>query len=182
MPREISDEEYGALLGKAQVADFVESIWNDPQLAPEAKALVKKKYPGVQIPDYDIERRINQRVDNEVKRFENYERQKIANKQQEDFKALRASTQQKYNLTDEGMEDLEKFMTEKNIGDYEVAAEYRIAKTPKPIDDDYGRDHFWDHSKQKGFADISADPEGWARKEILGAIRRDEEKTRQQRF
>jgi hypothetical protein len=182
MPREISDDEYNALMGKAQVADFVETIWNDPQLAPEAKRLVKKKYPQVQIPDYDIESRLHQRVDHEVKRFEEYERKKIADEQERKFQNLRNETKTKYGLTDEGMSDLEKFMMEKNIGDYEVAAEYRIAKTPKQSDADYGRDHFWDHSKQKGFSDVSADPEGWARKEILGAIRRDEEKNRQQKF
>ena len=184
MPREISDEEYQFLKGRQQVADFVETIWNDPALAPEAKKLVKKKYPQVQIPDYDIEEKVNARLDADKKEREEAEQRRTEAEQDKRYKELRAKTQKDYGFTDEGMADLEKFMLERNIGDYEVAASYRASKEPRQSDADAdpGRDHFWNHSQQEGFADISADPEKWARKEILSAIRRDDEKSRGGRF
>jgi hypothetical protein len=184
MPREITDEEYNRLMTRAQIADFVEPIYNHPQLGKEAKRLIKQAYPQVQIPDYDIESRINQRIDHETKRFEEHERKKATEAQEARFQEIRKKTQDEYGFTDDGMKDLEKFMLEKNIGDYEVAAQYRVAKQPRQSDADAddGRDHFWNHSKQEGFADISADPEAWARKQILGAIRRDEDRNKQRRF
>ena len=180
MPREITDEEYNFLKGRQQVADFVETIWNDPALSGEAKRLVKKKYPQVQIPDYDIEEKVNARLDADKKEREDADNKRRTDEQDNQFKELRAKTQKEYGFTDEGMADLEKFMMERNIGDYEVAASYRASKQPKQSDADAdpGRDHFWNHQQQDGFAEISADPEKWARKEILGAIRRDADKAR----
>ena len=54
MPKQLTDEEFARLSSRAQVADFVEGIYNDPQLNREAKALIKKKYPQITIPDYDL--------------------------------------------------------------------------------------------------------------------------------
>jgi hypothetical protein len=177
MPREVSDQEYQWLQGRAQVADFVESIYNDPQLAKEAKALIKRKYPQLQIPDYDIEQRVNDRLDEEKKRRDDAE--KAAKDAAEDtrYKETRSKVQKDYGFTDDGMKDLEKFMVERSVGDYEVAATYHAAKNPKPIAADDG-DGRWHHDKEKDFAEVSKDPEGWARNEILGALRRDEERMR----
>jgi hypothetical protein len=184
MPREISDEEYFMLQGKKQIADAVEPIWNDPALSPRAKALFKEKYPQAAIPDYDIEMRLNQRIDREKQLIIDHERNKAQAEQDRKFHETRSKIQNEYGFTDEGMVDLEKFMLEKNIGDYEVAAGYRVAKQPKQsdADADMGRDHYWDHAKQEGFAEVSADPEGWARKQILTAIRRDDEARKQRKF
>ena len=180
MPREITDQEYDFLKGRAQVADFVESIYNDPALTREAKALIKKKYPQMQIPDYDIEERIEQRLDKERKEREENESKRTQEERDKHFKDVRSKTQKEYGFTDEGMADIEKFMLERNIGDYEVAASYRAAKEPKQsdADQDSGRDHYWNHSQQEGFAEISKEPERWAEREILGAIRRDNERAR----
>jgi hypothetical protein len=41
--------------------------------------------------------------------------------------------------------------------------------------------HFWNHPKQDGFKEIAADPESWARKEILKAVVADERTARGQR-
>lgn len=177
MPREISDEEYNFLQGKRQIADFVESIYNDPQLGREAKSLIKRKYPQVNIPDYDIEERMNQRFDEERKRYDEAERARLEEQQQKEFTATRSKVQKDYGFTNEGMAELEKFMVERNIGDYEVAASYRAAKEPKQMEADHG-DGFWHHTQKEGFAEIAKDPEGWARTEILGALRRDAENAR----
>src|SRR5580698_1927558 len=58
MPRTISDEEYKYLQDKRMTADFVESIYNDPQLNKEAKRLIKRKYPNLAIPDFDLETKV----------------------------------------------------------------------------------------------------------------------------
>ena len=180
MPHELTDEEWAYYQGRKQVADFVETIWNDPTLSSEAKRLVKKKYPQVQIPDFDIEEKVTARLDKEKQEREEAERKRAESEQEKHFKDLRAKTQQEYGFTDEGMKDLEQFMLDNNVGSYEVAASYRASKQPKPSDADAdpGRDHFWNHAKQDGFAAISADPEGWARKELLTAIRKDEQKAK----
>jgi len=178
--REIEDEEYNFLKGRQQVADFVETIYNDPALSMEAKRLIKKKYPDMQIPDLDIEDKFTKRLDDDKKERDAAEKARKDEENEKRFTDLRAKTKQEYGFTDEGMADLEKFMLERNIGDYEVAASYRASKEPKQseADADDGRDHFWNHSQQQGFAEISADPEKWARKEILAALRKDEKATR----
>jgi hypothetical protein len=177
MPREVSDEEYNFLQGRKQVADFVESIYNDPVLSKEAKALIKKKYPQAQIPDYDIEERFNQKLDDERKSRE--EERKAARQAEEEkrFNEARSRVQQDYGFTDDAMKDLEKFMVEKNVGDYEVAASYHASKNPKQSEATFS-DGLWNHEKQEGFGEIAKDPEGWARNELLNAMRRDQDKLR----
>ena len=101
MPRTIPDEEYTFLQGRRQIADFVESIYNDPQLTKEAKALIKKKYPKWQIPDYDIEERLEQRLaaekkerdDREVRTTQSSTTTRVRQSAQEDARALRLHRQ-----------------------------------------------------------------------------------------
>jgi|SRR5262245_2812405 len=182
--REIEEAEYQRLKAREQVADFVEPIYNNPKLSKQAKRLIKEQYPDMEIPDLDIEDRLEQRLDAEKKERLDAEQKRDDEAREKHFKELRAKTQKDYGFTDEGMADLEKFMLEKNIGDYEVAASYRASKEPKPSEAnaDDGRDHFWNHAQQDGFAEISKDPEAWGRKEILTAIRRDQAKARDQGF
>jgi len=182
--REIEETEYQHLKARAQVADFVEPIYNNPKLSKQAKRLIKEQYPDIEIADLDIEDRFERRLDEEKKAREDSEKKRDDDARAKEFNELRAKTKKDYGLTDEGMQDLEKFMLERNIGDYEVAAGYRHSKEPKPSEAnaDDGRDHFWNHAQQDGFAEISKDPEQWGRKEILSAIRRDQAKARDQGF
>ena len=175
--REISDDEYNFLQGRRQIADFIEPIYNDPLLNREAKALIKKKYPQAQIADYDLEEKFNQRLDAEKKEREDAEKAKLEAEQQQKFQTIRSQVQKDYGFTEDGMKELEKFMWDKNIGDYEVAATYHAAKNPRQSETAHG-DGFWHHQKQDGFAKIAEDPEGWARNEILGALRNDQERAR----
>lgn len=177
MPRELSDEEYNFLQGRKQVADFVESIYNDPALSKDAKALIKRKYPQIQIPDLDIEERLTQKIDEDRKQREDEKRTAREADEEKRFTETRSRVQQQYGFTDDGMKDLEKFMVEKGVGDYEVAASYQASKNPKPSEAEYG-DGLWNHHKQDSFAEMSKDPEGWARKELISAMRRDEERMR----
>jgi hypothetical protein len=178
MARTITDAEEQFIRGRMQVADFVESIYNDPALTREAKALIKKKYPNLQIPDYDIENKVEARFAKEER--ERKEREAAERKAREDaeFKERRSATQKRYGFTDDAMTRLEKMMLDRNIGDYEVAAEYMAAKEPKPSSGNDWDTTRWHHERQDGFAEISKDPEAWGRTQIMNAIRADQERAR----
>lgn len=177
MPRTISDEEYQFLNSKRMTADFVESIWNDPQLNKEAKKLVKRKYPQLPIPDYDIEQKVEQRfaAEDEAKRKAAQEAQAKADR--EAWESSRKKVKDQYGYTDEGISDLEKWMQEHAVADHEVAASYRASKNPQTSEPTYDS-QFWRHEEAPNFKDIAKDPEAWGRKEILGAIHRDAERMR----
>ena len=175
MPRTINDDEYNFLQQKRLTADFVESIYNDPALNKEAKRLIKRKYPNLAITDYDMEEKLDARVraEDDKKAKEQQETQRKRN--QETWDTGRKKAKDEYGLTDEGLTDLEKWMEEHAVADHEVAASYRHAKNPQTTPTTYDS-QFWRHEKAYNFKEISADPEGWARKEILGAIHRDSQR------
>lgn len=177
MPRTISDEEFAFLQNKRITADFVESIYNDPQLTKEAKRLIKKKYPNLAIPDLDIEDRVQSQIDADRKQRADAEAAAKNRAAHEHWQAQRAKTQKDYGFTDDGMKELEGWMQDKGVGDYEVAAQYRVSKNPKTSEPTYDT-QFWHHEQGPGFAEIAKDPEAWGRKEILGAIHRDQESAR----
>ena len=182
MPRQIDDREYEFLQGRRQVADFVESIYNDPQLTKEAKALIKKKYPGLAIPDYDIETKVEQRFEQERQERETAAEAKRREEEDEKYRKLRKKTQDDYGFTDDAMTRLEKMMIERNIGDYEAGAALMAAKEPKAADATQGGSQFWRHQDSDTFKEISKDPEKWAEREIMGAIRADEQRDRGRGF
>lgn len=176
MPRQVSDEEYRFLQERRVTADFVESIYNDPSLNKEAKRLIKKKYPSLAIPDLDIEDRVQAQLDAEKNRRESEENSKKQAAEDAKWRAERARVQKEYSFTDDGMNDLESFMQDKGIGDYEVAASYRAAKNPKASQPyDAG---FWHHENEPDFKKIAQDPEAWGRNEILQSIYRDQERSK----
>jgi hypothetical protein len=181
MPRTIPDEEYQFLQGRRQIADFVESIYQDPALTKEAKALIKKKYPNLAIPDYDLETKVEERFAAEKKERDDREAEQRKTEEQQRFQNVRKDTQSKYGFTDKAMEELEQFMVDHNVGDYEVAAGYKASKEPRPSDVTFN-DGRWNHDKAPGFQEIAKDPEGWARSEILKSLYSDEERRKQQRF
>lgn len=175
--REIEDTEYEFLQGRKQVADFVESIYNDPALSREAKSLIKRKYPQLQIPDYDIEEKVDARFAKEKAEREEAEKKKRDKEEEERITSVRKKTQDEYGFTDEGMKELEDFMVERNIGDYEVAASFKASKNPKTTEPTWESDR-WNHEKAPGFAEIAKNPEEWGRNQIIEAARRDEQRLR----
>lgn len=178
MPREISDEEYQFLQNKRQIADFVETIYQNPKFANEAKALIKKAYPNINIPDYDIKNEVFTRLDAEAQARKDAEEATRVAAEDADWRKTRAETQKTYGFTDEAMTRLEKLMVEKKIGDYEVAATYMASREPKTTDATYDPG-FWHHERQDGFKEIVKDPEAWARNELIQAMHRDEQRAKQ---
>lgn len=180
MPRQISDEEYNYLQQKRVTADFAESIFNDPALNNESKSIIKKKYPNLQIPDYDLEQKFNAKWDEEKKSREEKDKQEREKAERDKFLAQRTETQRQYGFTDEAMQRLEKMMLDRNIGDYEAAASYFASREPQSSEPTFDSTR-WHHERQEGFADIAKDPESWGRNEIMRAIKRDEQRAKQLR-
>jgi hypothetical protein len=178
MPRQISDEEYNFLQNRRMTADFVESIYNDPALNKEAKRLIKRKYPNLAIPDLDIEDKVTQRLDADKKARDDAAAKVKRDEEDSKWKAERGRVQKEYGFTDDAMKELEGWMTDKGVGDYEVAAGYRAAKNPKTSEPTYDNT-FWRHQEAPNYKEIAKDPEAWGRREILGAIHRDAERARQ---
>ena len=178
MHREISDEEYQFLQGKRQIADFVESIYQNPKFANKAKALIKEAYPNINIPDFDIRTEVTQRLDAEAQARRDQEEATRVAAEDANWRKVRSETQKNYGFTDEAMSRLEKMMVEKKIGDYEVAATYMTSTEPKAIEPGYDHGH-WHHERQDGFKEIIKDPESWARNELLQAMARDEQRAKQ---
>lgn len=177
MPRNISDEEYAYLQQKRQTADFAESVFNDPALNQEAKALIKRKYPNMKIPDYDIEQKVEARFAEAEKTRREEEDAKKQDFEEKKFQEARAGIKKQYGFTDEAMKSLEDMMVERNIGDYEVAASYFASKNP-PTSEPTWDSTRWHHEKTDAFKEITSDPEAWGRNEIMSAIRRDEARQR----
>jgi hypothetical protein len=178
MPREISDAEYQQWQIDKQIAGLANEVWDDPQLGPAAKELLKRKRPGIQIPDHDIRTEMR---DGFAKIEKNREEEKLAEKQAKEdeyWKGQRRKIQDEYGYTDDGMKDLEKMMMDKNIGDYEVAATYHTAKNPKASEPSGYKDPYWNHGKSDTFKEIAKDPEEWGRSEIMKALQNDQRRNR----
>ena len=81
MPQTLTDEQVAELKKRLddgvrhkQIADMVDAIYNDPQLGTEARALIKKKFPDLSIPEYDIDQKVTARLDAEKKEREDERR------------------------------------------------------------------------------------------------------------
>ena len=177
MARQVSDEEYAFLQNKRMTADFVESIYNDPALNKEAKRLIKRKYPNLAIPDFDMEEKLDQRISAAEQAKQRADQEAAAKRDRDAWDTSRARVTKDYGFTEDGLKDLENWMQEHAVADHEVAASYRASKNPKTSEPTYDS-QFWHHEKADNFKEISADPEAWARREILGAIHRDSERAR----
>lgn len=179
MPREISDEEYAFLQGRRQVADFVEPIYNHPKWGKAAKRLIKEVYPQARIADLELEDKIDQRFAAEKKEREEREAAAKQQAQEAKWKSERARVQQKFGFTDEGMQQLEKFMVANEVGSYEVAAKHVASEQAQTSTPTYG-EHFWHFDRQPEHEEMSKDPEGYAFQQFVTAIRKDEQRAKGQ--
>jgi hypothetical protein len=181
MPHQLTDEQMAYFQSQDYKAKLADDLWNDPQLGKEAKALVKKKHPNISIPDYDIEANVERRISEYQKQQEEAKAKEKEEADKKYWDSQRSETQKKYSITEDGMKDLEKFMVERNIGDYEVAASYRISKEPKQNEASYDSNR-WGFQKAAGVEEIAKDPEAWGQGQILKALYADQERTKNQKF
>ena len=183
MPRTVSDADWNTLISKKAIADFIEPIYNDPKWGKEARALIKKAYPNVQIEGYDLEQKFSGELQELRNELAEKEKKKSESEEESKILAQRKRVQDEYKFTDDGMKDLEGFMREKNVGDYEVAAGYKAAKTPRASDPTSGSSRrLWEHAKSDSFSEISKDPEKWGFNQLVEAAERDAARARNQEF
>lgn len=169
--------EYERLLGSDQIAEIGKGLLRNPDVSDEFKAIIKRAHPQVEIPDWEIKQNVKQQIDALKKERED---EKTAAKEAEErnkWHAAKAKVQQEYGLTEDGVKDLEKFMVENEIGNYEKAAEYRLLKNPKQSEANQS-DGFWHHEKEPGYEELSKDPEKYAYDQFLAAIRADQARER----
>ena len=188
MPVTLTDEQVAELrtrLGisetNARIAEAAAGLWNDPDTSAEAKALWKRKYPDSDLGDaYNVEQRLNARLDRQEQDAQKREREAREKAIDEQIASKRRETQDRYRATDDAMKRLEDMMVEKNVGDYDVAAEHFFSRQPGTSngDDSAFDSQFWHHDRSDLFKEISADPEEWGRKEILKTIREGEQRNR----
>lgn len=182
MPRTISDEEYNYLHNCRQVVDLVSPVYNDAQLGKEARRLLKRKYPTLPIPELDMEDRFDEQEKKlaaaEKKRVDE-EAEKTAASERERYKADREATRKKYGFTDDAMGRLDKLMQDRLVADYDVAGSYLASQEPKPSEVTYDSTR-WHHERADNFAEISRDPEAWARDELMKAFQADTARSRNQ--
>jgi hypothetical protein len=180
MPVTLTDEQVAQLRAREaqwqrdrEVAEFASGIWNHKDLSDEAKALAKKAYPDVAIPDFDIKRYVENKFksrDDEAARREKEASEKAAT---ERYAKQRKSVQDQYGFTDDAMERMTREMNERGVYDYEVMAPHFASKEPKPMNETTGG-HHWNHHKQDAFKQIVADPEDYAFNEIARAVDADD--------
>ena len=170
MPQQLTDEQWLYYQQQDQKARLADDLWNDPQLGPEAKALLKRKMPNVQIPDHDIRTEMRQEfATRDQKQAEEREAERIA-REDNHWKAERKKTQDAYGIPEDKMKEMEKWMYENNVGSYDVAATYHAAKNPKPSEPAGYKDPYWNHGKSDLFKEIAKDTEEWGRGEIMKAL------------
>ena len=181
MPVTLTDEQAAEVRARLQaaernkqIADMVNGIYNDPALGVEARNLIKKKYPNLQMPDHDLRTEFNARLDAERKARDDAIKAEKEAEAESNRQTRRKAAQEKYSFTDDGMKQVEDVMVERNIGDYDVAAHYVAAQRPQPTDDTGFDTHFWNHGRSEEEKKIAQDPEGWARTEILKAARNEQ--------
>jgi hypothetical protein len=182
MPRELSDEEFAYYEGRRRVADFIETIYNDPALQKDAKRLIKRKYPTMAIADLDLEDKVEARFAEDQKRRDaeaKAAREAEEKKMQNGWKEQRDKVQTEWGFTDDAMKDLEKFMIARNVGDYEIAASYHAPKNPRASEPTSRHGEPWAHAQDDTFKLIAKDPEGWGKSELIKAIKIDQERARQ---
>ena len=182
MPVTLTDEQVTELRGRLtqadtnrQIAEAAAKLWNSPERGERTKALWKEEFPDSDLGPFDVEQRINARLDKD--REERAQEAKAQRDRETDERVAsqRKATQDRYGATDDAMSRLEQLMVERNIGDYEIAGEHFFSREPRVSDGTQEYDsQFWNHERQDTFKEIAADPESWGRKEILKTLREGE--------
>lgn len=143
---EISKSRLNLLEG---VSKLNNELWNDPNVGPKIKEIVKDKYPNANIPEVDAIRtarktetdllaRVEEKEKALLSRIETFENSQKEKEEKEsntraerEFASDVESVKKKYQLSAEGMEKVFARMKEKNNPDVESAAAWVTDHEPK---------------------------------------------------
>src|SRR5262245_20125023 len=131
MPKTLSDEEWAYLQRQDQVARFADGLYNNPKVSNELKRLIKTAHPDVAIQDYDAQEQLKQQIEADKKERAEEKKKAKEDAEKAEWQQRRDEAKEKYHMTDDAMERLEKMMIERHIGNYDDAAELMIAREPK---------------------------------------------------
>ena len=174
MPQTLTDEQIAYLRNRETVANFADSLYNDPTISNELKLLIKRKHPELSIPDFDIESRITERLESEKKERQDAESKQRDEREQKEWAEKRAAVKDRHKFTDDAMDRLETMMKERHIYNYEDAADLMIAREPRTSSPTQELDdRMWHHNRNEQFKEIAKDPQSWARSELMAAMARD---------
>jgi hypothetical protein len=180
MPLTLTDEQVTALRQEReqwfrdrQIAQQALGIVNDPKTSDRAKALWKEAYPEARDDAYETKQELTAKVDKFIQDQKDEKKTAKDEADKAQWAADRKSTQEARSFTDDAMERLEKFMVDRGISNYEDAADLWVARNPKPTEDTGYADRYWNHTQQDQFEQIAKDPEKYAEREIIKAIRTD---------
>jgi|SRR5579883_2402352 len=169
MPREISDEEFVA---NQRLRALLNDLYTDESVGVSFKELIKKKYPQARIPELDLLKPQNERMDKIEKSIG--EIKELFGKASTDYARERALSQvrEQFGLTDEGMDRVRKVMEEKKISDPEIAAGYVVGTTkPEPAGQSNlgGSWNFFSADGKEAQEDLAAmvnDPDAWFERQV----------------
>ena len=160
-----------------------QELWNDPTLGDQAKALWRKKWPDAVIPGYDEKQQLQSIVDAERTRIEEGKRNEQVTAEENRMRQQRAAVQKKRGYTDEAMQRMDQLMGERKIYDYEAGDLLFAAQNPTPSDGTSDYDgHFMNYDRHPEAGAIAKDPERWGFDQLVGALNRDTEQRKRNRF
>lgn len=156
---EVEDQELNRLRGLAQdhaQADAFRKVWSEVLSGPDRMAalkLVKNKFPNTPIPELDTAESAAKPIIDELEKFkkefadyrESVEKEKAERAEEEKKRSVESTIAgarrklKRDGWDEEGIAEIEKLMQDRQIADYEVAAEYIRSKRPveKPIANSY---------------------------------------------
>jgi len=129
MTVELEDNVVRNLTAAAQLVDM---LGKNTETRQGFFKLIKKVRPDAPIPELDISKPFEDKVDALSKKFDDFTAGLKQKSQDGELEAARAALRTKHNYTDEGIKELEAFMLKTNTADHEVARVAMEAMRPKP--------------------------------------------------
>lgn len=154
--------------------EMAEGLVNDPETRGAYFALMKKKNPGIAIPEVDVRTQMEALVAQEREKREKLEQDIKDERTRNQVREARANALKTTGLTDADMPEIEKVMTEQGILNHETAARY--VKQSRELAAGSTRDvppappampNPRDEAKEKFGGDLKA----WSRAAMLQAFR-----------
>ncbi len=124
---EISDVDAANLLAAGKLVSVLTSR---PDTRRELQLLVKKINPNAPIPELDAARPVEDKLDALTKSVEELKGGLVQKEQNNALESARNQLRSKFNYTDDGIKELEKFMLETNTADHMVAHDALQARQP----------------------------------------------------
>lgn len=158
----------------ADLAAVTLKVANNQVTRGDFLGIVKKAAPDTPIPEVDIPKQIDARVNAEREAREKFEQEQRNRWVQEDLAKQRSSVQERFGLSAEDMTAMEKMMTEKGADgrtqlppDYNWAAQLYKQQTTPATPTNYGTGGYGPldlnrAAQEKGFEGLMDDPDNWS--------------------